>query len=94
MKADWHYCPWCFGRGFEPASVRQYTDVRYEARCSNAACSRKLLMPFMRYCPWCRRKVQRKWKVAESNERCDSCAWGVLRAFWDYCPWCGKKLTK
>jgi hypothetical protein len=53
---------------------------------------RKVLMPFMRYCPWCRRKVRRRWKVPGSSETCDSCGWGVLKAFWDYCPWCGKAL--
>jgi hypothetical protein len=93
MKADWRFCPWCFGPGFDPATNREYTDVRYEARCSNPDCSRKLLMRFMRYCPWCRRKVHRKWKVDESNEHCASCGWGVLRAFWDFCPWCGKTLA-
>ena len=56
MKLDWEYCPWCYGPGFEPSSNRQFTDVRYTGRCQNAKCTRKVLMPFMRYCPWCRRK--------------------------------------
>jgi tRNA A-37 threonylcarbamoyl transferase component Bud32 len=92
MKLDWTYCPWCYGPGFEPTTNRQYSDVRYQGRCSNPGCSRKLLMPFMRYCPWCRRKVRRKWKVASSLETCASCGWGVYRSFWEYCPWCGKAL--
>lgn len=94
LKSDWLYCPWCYGPGFEPATTRQYTDVRYSARCSNPDCSRKLLMPFMRYCPWCRRKVQRKWKVPGTNEVCASCGLGVTRSYWDYCPWCGKAIQK
>lgn len=92
MKLDWSYCPWCYGPGFEPLSNREYTDVRYEARCDGPGCSRKLLMPFMRYCPWCHRKVQRKWKLPGSSEKCGSCGWGVLREFWRYCPWCSKSL--
>lgn len=94
MKSDWTYCPWCYGPGFEPTSSREYSDARYQARCSNPACSRKLLMPFMRYCPWCRRKVQKKWKVPGTKETCSGCGLGVTRSYWDYCPWCGKPIRK
>ncbi len=94
MKLDWAYCPWCYGPGFELTTDREYSDVRYQARCANSACPRKLLMPFMRYCPWCRRKVRRKWKVPGSNQGCPACGWGVYPSFWDYCPWCGKALGR
>jgi serine/threonine-protein kinase len=94
LKLDWRFCPWCYGPGFETNAERQYSDVRYEARCSNPNCTRKLLMPFMRYCPWCRRKVRRKWKLPGSRDTCASCGWGVFASFWDYCPWCGKSLRK
>lgn len=94
MKSDWTYCPWCYGPGFELTTTRQYSDVRYNARCSNPACSRKLLMPFMRYCPWCHRKVQKKWKVPGTNEACAACGLGVTRSYWEYCPWCGKTIRK
>jgi serine/threonine-protein kinase len=92
LKLDWKYCPWCFGPGFDVPTTRSYSDVRYAGRCSNPACSRRLLMPFMRYCPWCRRKVQRSWKIEGSSDRCSSCHWGVVRAFWTHCPWCGNSL--
>lgn len=92
MKLDWSYCPWCYGPGFEVTTAREYPDKRYQARCSNPRCSRRLLMPFMRYCPWCRRKVRRRWTVPGSRERCPSCGWGVFKSFWDHCPWCGKRL--
>lgn len=94
LKSDWTYCPWCYGPGFEVSNTRQYSDKRYQARCANSACSRRLLMPFMRYCPWCRRKVRRKWKAPGSKHACPSCGWGVFKSFWDFCPWCGKKLLK
>ncbi|MEX0937615.1 MAG: serine/threonine-protein kinase [Pirellulales bacterium] len=90
LKLDWIYCPWCFGAGFEPMSNRHFSDVRYDARCANPRCTRKDLMPFMRYCPWCRTKVRRKWKIPGTSEKCQSCGWGVLSAFWRYCPWCAK----
>ncbi len=91
-KLDWRFCAWCFGPGFKKVADREYSDVRYEARCDNGACSRKLLMPYMRYCPWCRRKVRKKWPVAGARRRCRSCGWGVVSAYWDFCPWCVKAL--
>jgi len=94
LKLDWAYCPWCYGPGFEATTAREYSDVRYQARCANPQCSRKVLMPFMRYCPWCHRKVRRRWKVPETSETCSGCGWGVFPSFWDYCPWCGKALGK
>lgn len=92
MKLDWEYCPWCYGPGFEPQTKRQFTDIRYSARCQNLACERKLLMPFMRYCPWCHRKVRRKWKIAESKKTCGHCGWGIADGYWTFCPWCACKL--
>ena len=92
LKSDWQYCPWCYGAGFEINSRRSYSDRRYVARCHNHQCSRKELMPYMKYCPWCRRRVRKKWKIEGTNERCTSCGWGVLSAFWTYCPWCSKNM--
>jgi serine/threonine-protein kinase len=92
MKLDWKYCPWCFGPGFELSTTRQYSDKRYTGRCQNPACDRKVLMPFMRYCPWCRRKVRRKWKIPESPHTCGHCRWGVVAGYWGHCPWCAKRL--
>lgn len=94
MKLDWSYCASCYGAGFEPSSTRQYSDLRYQARCAHPGCERKMLMPFMRYCPWCRRKVRRKWKVPGSNDKCASCGWGVLKTYWSHCPWCAKSLAR
>jgi len=91
VKKDWSYCPWCFGPGFEDVDTRHYTDVRYQGKCHSDRCGRKSLMPFMRYCPWCRRSVKRSWMIPGSKERCPSCRWGFVSGFWNYCPWCGKK---
>lgn len=94
MKLDWPFCPWCFGAGFELSTRRQYSDTRYEQKCGNQDCSRQSLMPFMRYCPWCRRKARHKWRIANCNDRCGSCGWGVAAEFWSCCPWCGKSVGK
>jgi eukaryotic-like serine/threonine-protein kinase len=91
-KLDWHFCPWCYGPGFDDVSSRQYDDRRYTAKCRNAKCDRKELMPFMRYCPWCHTKVRQAWKIPGSSETCNKCGWGVLRDFWSHCPWCAAEL--
>lgn len=91
-KLDWRFCPWCHGAGFKEVAPRKYSDLRYSTRCSNTDCSDRRLMPFMRYCPWCRRKVSRHWKITGSRENCPSCGWAVLRQWWEFCPWCGKRL--
>lgn len=87
VKLDWDYCAWCYGPGFEAETTRRYSDRRYETRCANSRC-REPLMPFMRYCPWCRTKVKRPWKIAGSKSRCRACRWGICAEFWNYCAWC------
>ncbi|MCB1324981.1 MAG: protein kinase [Spirochaetales bacterium] len=94
MKMDWRFCPWCYGAAVGPLSDREYSDRRYSARCSNARCTRKQLIPFMQYCPWCNRKVKQKWKIDESKDRCQSCGWGILRNYWNHCPWCRASLQR
>ena len=92
-KLDWHYCAYCYGPGFEVETTRSYSDRRYSTRCANEKC-RKRLMPFMRYCPWCKTKIKRAWKLPGSRSRCPSCQWGVDRNFWHHCPWCSKALER
>ncbi len=94
LKLDWPNCPWCFGGGFEVSTTRQFSDIRYTAHCATPGCPRGQLMPFMRYCPWCRRKVKRKWRIKGARDRCGSCGWGVLPEFWNNCPWCHKTLDR
>ncbi|MCR9144854.1 MAG: serine/threonine-protein kinase [bacterium] len=94
MKADWRFCPWCYGAAVGEKSEREFSDVRYVARCTNRGCGRKDLMQYMRYCPWCNRKVQKQWKIVDHPERCPSCKWGVLKAYWSHCPWCKTGLHK
>ena len=92
MKLDWEYCPWCFGPGFEVQTNRKFSDVRYTAKCTNKKCERKSLMPFMCYCPWCRAKVRKKWKLPGSKATCGGCGCGIAKDFWQFCPWCEKGI--
>jgi len=92
-KLDWHYCAWCYGPAFEVETTRKYPDRRYSSRCANEKCRGKL-MPFMRYCPWCKSKIKRSWKLPGCRSRCPSCQWGVDRNFWHHCPWCSKALEQ
>jgi len=87
VKKDWDYCAWCYGPGFVEEASRHYPDKRYSARCANQRCLGQL-MPFMRYCPWCRTKVRRPWKLPGSKHSCKACKWGIAKEFWDYCAWC------
>jgi serine/threonine-protein kinase len=94
LKTDWRFCPWCYGAAVNPDAAPRYSDTRYAARCANPRCEGKDLMPFMRYCPWCRHKVRRAWKIEGGKDKCPRCGWGVLREYWDYCPWCGRSLLR
>ncbi len=93
VKNDWEYCAWCYGPGFEVETLRRYPDKRYVSKCANCKC-RQPLMSFMRYCPWCRSKVKRPWKISGSKDRCTSCNWGVAGEYWDYCAWCAAPVEK
>ncbi len=93
VKNDWDYCAWCYGQGFVAESSRTYPDKRYTACCDNQRC-RGPLMPFMRYCPWCRKKVRRAWKLKSSRHSCKSCGWGIAREFWSYCAWCREPVRR
>jgi serine/threonine-protein kinase len=87
VKNDWNYCSWCHGPGFVEETSRRYPDKRYIAKCSNHRC-RGPLIPFMRYCPWCRTKVKKPWKLTGSRHSCKACKWGIAKEFWNYCAWC------
>lgn len=93
VKNDWNYCAWCYGPGFVAENDRFYPDKRYTSRCANTRC-REPLMPFMRYCPWCRTKVRRPWKIEGSKHQCRACKWGIAKEFWNYCAWCREPIRR
>ena len=93
VKNDWDYCAWCYGPGFVEEATRHYPDKRYAAKCANSRC-RGPLMPFMRYCPHCRTKVRRPWKLKGSRHSCKACNWGIAHEFWNYCAWCREPVRR
>ncbi len=93
VKNAWNYCSWCYGPGFVEESSRHYPDKRYISRCAHSRC-RGPLMPFMRYCPWCRSKVRRPWKLAGSRKSCKACGWGIAHDYWNFCAWCREPVRR
>jgi serine/threonine-protein kinase len=93
VKTDWHYCAYCYGPGFELETTRRFPDKRYAAKCSNERC-KEPLMPFMRYCPWCRTRVKRAWKLEGSSHKCRSCRSGIAADFWNFCAWCREPVKR
>ena len=93
VKNDWDYCAWCYGPGFVEEATRHYPDKRYTAKCANLRC-RGPLMPFMRYCPHCRTKVRRPWKLKGSRHSCEACNWGIAHEFWNFCAWCREPVRR
>ena len=93
VKMDWDYCAWCYGPGFVAESNRFYSDKRYTAKCANRRC-RQPMMPFMRYCPWCRTKVRKPWKLRSSKKTYRACDWGIASDFWNYCAWCREPIRR
>jgi hypothetical protein len=92
LKSDWRFCPWCYGGRVGPFTDREYGDRRYSGRCANPQCDRKALMPFMRYCPWCNRKVRKGWALEKRGRRCQRCGSGIASDYWSVCPWCARTI--
>ncbi len=93
VKTDWRYCAWCYGPGFEVETTRRFPDKRYAGKCANSRC-REPLMPFMRYCPWCKVKIKKPSKIAGNRQKCSTCHSGIVREFWKFCPWCNAPVNR
>ena len=89
VKLDWKYCAWCHGAAIGPSSTRSYSDRAYSHKCGS--CKGRLL-PFSRYCPWCRARVRRRWSLGEHARPCRRCDQPVSADFWSACPWCGTSV--
>lgn len=91
VHSDWRFCPWCFRPRFRKVSSVPSRDKRYTDHCTNPRCH-KPMIPFMRYCPYCHKKVVRPWKHLSLKGKCPHCRWGVSKDYWDFCCWCGTEL--
>jgi serine/threonine-protein kinase len=88
-KRDWRYCAYCYGPAIQEPSARSYPDRRYTHRCGDC---RTPLMPFMRYCPGCRKRITRSWRIEGERGSCPRCRSGVVKDFWEHCASCGLGL--
>ncbi len=88
VRAEWKSCPRCSQGRFESNGKKIPADPRAERTCTRADC-RTPLRRFMRYCPNCKLKVRRPWKV-ENVDACGRCRWPMVSR-WRFCAWCGKK---
>jgi serine/threonine-protein kinase len=94
VKSDWRFCAWCYGGTISDSDGMRFRDRRYERRCGSRRCPGEWLMPFMRFCPWCRKKVERPWVFQGSTGKCPRCRWSVLPDYWECCPWCARNLRR
>lgn len=89
MQPEWTYCPWCSGPGYIPQEPNGPPPVPYHGKCSH--CGGRI-MRFMQNCPWCHRKIRKKWHIWPFPEVCGHCGQSVDTSFWNYCPWCRSTL--
>ena len=89
MLPQWRFCPWCHGPGFEPQPPEPNPKLATHEHCRHCHTP---LARFMRYCPQCRRKIQRPWQAPRFPEICSKCHWPVDSEYWNYCPWCTSPL--
>lgn len=86
VRPEWGACPTCAKGRFE-ADGRAIPGARTaERRCPRPGCGAPIHR-FMHYCPGCKKRVERPWKV-EGLAGCPRCRW-PLAPRWRFCGWCG-----
>jgi hypothetical protein len=88
VRPEWRACPWCYKGRFQGNGKQPPPDPRATRRCPKKGCSGQL-RPFMRYCPMCKTKVTRAWRVP-GLDRCRRCDWPTSDR-WRFCPWCARR---
>ncbi|MHA7836376.1 MAG: serine/threonine-protein kinase [bacterium] len=88
VRPEWKACPRCPTGRFVSNGKPIPADPHATRSCARPGC-RTPLRPFMRYCPACKRKVSRPWRVA-GLPRCTRCRWAIGPR-WRFCGWCGKR---
>jgi serine/threonine protein kinase len=85
---EWRACPTC-SRGRFEGNGKPIPHGRHSERtCRRPGCGAPIDR-LMRYCPACKQKVARPWKV-EGLDPCERCRW-PMASRWRFCAWCGKK---
>ncbi len=88
IRPEWKACPWCFPARLEGNNRKPPFDPKAERTCQRKGCDGQL-RPFMRYCPMCKAKVKRPWRL-EGLEPCQRCRWPTAER-WRFCAWCGRQ---
>jgi serine/threonine-protein kinase len=88
VRAEWTACPWCYPARFEGNGRTPPPDPGAERTCRKRGCDGQLRR-FMRYCPMCKTKVTRAWRVP-GLDRCRRCDWPTSDR-WRFCPWCARR---
>lgn len=90
VRPEWSACPSC-AAGLESNGRPLPGASTADRRCPANGCGAPIHR-FMRYCPSCKRKQTRPWKVV-GMPPCTRCRWPVAPR-WRFCAWCGKKNTE
>ena len=88
VRPEWSGCPRCSAGRFESNGKPVPSDRKSERTCRKPGCDTPIRR-FTRYCPKCKQKVSRAWKI-EGLGSCERCRW-PLAPRWRFCAWCGKK---
>lgn len=88
VRPEWSACPWCYPVRFVSNGRQPPHDTRAERKCRKKGCDGQL-RPFMRYCPRCKTKVVRPWRVDDMSA-CGRCQWPTTD-HWRFCAWCARR---
>jgi len=91
VRPEWSACPTCTTGRFESNGRAIPARPQAERTCSKKGCGAPL-QRFMHYCPGCKTRVSRPWKV-EGLAACTHCRWPVAPR-WRFCGWCGKRNAR
>lgn len=88
VRPEWSACPTCATGRFVPNGKAIPARSTSERTCRHRGCDAPIHR-FMRYCPACKGKVARPWRIP-GLESCSRCHW-PLGPRWRFCGWCGRK---
>lgn len=88
VRPEWSACPTCSAGRFV-ANGRPIPSTRRSERiCKRSGCGAPIDR-FMHYCPGCKDRVTRAWRV-EGLKGCERCDWPMVPR-WRFCGWCGRR---
>jgi serine/threonine-protein kinase len=91
VRPEWGACPTCSTGRFEPDGRAIPGVSTAERRCRRKGCGAPIHR-FMHYCPRCKTRVVKPWKV-EGLTGCVRCKWPFVPR-WRFCPWCGRRNSR